>query len=99
MNMRQYGISFLIVIFFSSVTFAQQNQNAAKASTSELTIVPLTKNVYQHISYLQTTSFGLVDCNGLIYINGNEAIVCDTPPDEEQSRQLLDWIKSNHPKV
>jgi len=97
--MRQCGISFLIIIFFSSVIFAQQNQNSAKASTSELTIVPLTKNVYQHISYLQTTSFGLVDCNGLIYINGNEAIVCDTPPDEEQSRQLLDWIKSNHPKV
>lgn len=98
MNMRQYWIILLVGISFFNITYAQQEQDS-KASTSKLSVVPLTKNIYQHISYLQTTSFGLVDCNGLIYINGNEAIVCDTPPDEEQSHQLLDWLKANHPNV
>jgi metallo-beta-lactamase class B len=90
------GVFLLLIIALGHLQ-AQQNEN--KKQDPVISVIPLTKNVYQHISYLQTQDFGLVDCNGIIYINGNEAIICDTPADENQSRQLLQWMKAHYPAV
>jgi metallo-beta-lactamase class B len=96
--MWRYSVGVLVLLIVASVSIhAQQSKN--EKNDAVLSVVPLTKNVYQHISYLQTQDFGLVDCNGLIYINGNEAIICDTPADEKQSHQLLSWMKTHHPQV
>lgn len=64
-----------------------------------LSVVQLTPNVYQHISDLKTETFGNVKCNGLIYINGNEAIICDTPATGPLSAELLNWLEKNHSTV
>ncbi|RYY64030.1 MAG: subclass B1 metallo-beta-lactamase, partial [Chitinophagaceae bacterium] len=49
---------------------------------------------YQHISYLQTESFGKVDCNGMVATHKKEAIVFDTPANEEASKELIQYFKS-----
>jgi metallo-beta-lactamase class B len=64
-----------------------------------LTLIPLSENLYQHISYLESKDFGHVPCNGLIYINDNEAIICDTPPTNQTTEQLLGWMQQVYPKV
>jgi metallo-beta-lactamase class B len=48
---------------------------------------------------MHSEQFGKVMANGLIYINGNEAVIMDTPPTDKQSRELLDWLKKNYKDV
>lgn len=57
-----------------------------------LDIVPLTKNSYLHISYIPFGD-GLFPCNGVVYVNQGEAVVMDTPINNEMSRVLVRWIE------
>jgi len=57
-----------------------------------LSIVRISKHIYQHISYLETKDFGKISCNGMIVTNKNEAIVFDTPVDDRSSSELIEWI-------
>lgn len=52
-------------------------------------------NVYQHITYLQTESFGRVPCNGIIFLNKGEAVVFDTPIDDSTSAELIGWVRDS----
>lgn len=62
--------------------------------SDDLVIIKLSDNVYQHISYLQTESWGKVACNGMIVIEGDEAIIFDTPV-EIDSISESDWLLLN----
>lgn len=66
--------------------------------TEGLTVIQLSKNLYQHISDFEYQS-QIVPCNGLIYISENEAVICDTPVNEEFSQKLLQWMAKKFPKV
>jgi metallo-beta-lactamase class B len=67
--------------------------------SDDLEVIHLSKNSILHISYMETESFGRFTCNGLIYLNGNEAIVFDTPPDSIITKDLLTWFKKNYPDI
>lgn len=93
------SLSLLIISFIATVnSAAAQLVNNEIIISDGLSVIRLNDNLYQHISNLQIDS-GKVKCNGLIYINQNEAIICDTPTNEKFSRQLLDWFSKNHPGV
>ncbi|MBA4057502.1 MAG: subclass B1 metallo-beta-lactamase, partial [Marivirga sp.] len=68
--------------FEDSIVFQSEN----------LTIRRISNHIYQHISFLNTESFGRVPCNGMLVVNGNEAIVFDTPADNESSQELIDHV-------
>ncbi len=51
-----------------------------------------------HISYLTTNDFGKVECNGMIYLMGDEAIVFDTPTNDQAAAELINWIQSDQNK-
>ncbi len=57
-----------------------------------LKIEKISDNIYRHISYLETESYGKVSCNGMVYLNGNDALVFDTPTNDKASAELIDWI-------
>lgn len=59
-----------------------------------LTIQPLTPHTYQHISWLQTESFGRVPCNGMVVADSGEAVVFDTPVDNASSEELIAWVEN-----
>lgn len=63
-----------------------------KSATLEL--IKLSAHVYQHISYLQTDTFGKVACNGMVVINQGEVVVYDTTPDDASSAELISVISS-----
>lgn len=67
-------------------------------SSETLKVEQLSKNIYRHISYLQTEDYGKVGCNGMIYFNKNEAIVYDTPTKNSVSLELINWIENNQEK-
>lgn len=62
-------------------------------TSDNLKIKSLSENVFIHISYLSTNDFGKVDCNGMIYLKGDEAIVFDTPTNDGAAAELINWIQ------
>lgn len=83
---------FLFLIFIFLFTSCKSQKNSIAYSSETLKIIPVSENSYIHISYLETDDFGKVACNGLIFINNNEAAVFDTPTNSEVSMELIKWI-------
>lgn len=59
-----------------------------------LKINQLTEHTFQHVTYLQTESFGKVACNGMIVIADGEAIIFDTPNTDTESKELIEWVEN-----
>jgi metallo-beta-lactamase class B len=60
--------------------------------SDKLLVKQLSPNVYQHITFLNSESFGKVSCNGMIVLDKNEALVFDTPSTNEDSEELLTFL-------
>lgn len=58
-----------------------------------LEISKISDSVYVHVSYLKTQDWGLVPCNGAIYISGGEAVVFDTPVSDDAAEELIRWVR------
>jgi len=61
--------------------------------STNLRVEKLTKNTYRHISYLSTEDFGKVSCNGMIVKDEKEALIVDTPTNDADSKELIDWVE------
>lgn len=57
-----------------------------------LSIYKISEHVYEHTSFMDAKEFGKVSCNGMVVVHGGEAIVFDTPADDETSRRLIEWV-------
>jgi metallo-beta-lactamase class B len=60
--------------------------------SNKLIVKQLSPNIYQHITFLDSDSFGKVSCNGMIVLDKNEALVFDTPSTNEDSEELLTFL-------
>ncbi|SKB43151.1 subclass B1 metallo-beta-lactamase [Daejeonella lutea] len=60
--------------------------------SDNLIIRKLSRNVYEHTSFLNTNTFGRVSCNGMIVSNKQEAVVFDTPSTNSDSEELLRFL-------
>jgi len=65
--------------YFEVSTGTRITEKDPSHQSQTLTIQKVTDHVYQHISYLNTDSFGKVACNGMVVFAKNEAIIFDTP--------------------
>lgn len=83
------------MIMVSATSYGQATVPVSK----DLLIETITPNTLECISYMHDATFGRVACNGLIYINGKEALVIDTPPSDKLSKKLLDWFAVTYPGV
>jgi metallo-beta-lactamase class B len=61
----------------------------------DIEVEKINDNLYLHRSWLQTQSFGKVECNGLVLISQGQALVIDTPTTEALSQVLIDWLKKD----
>ncbi|WP_439648983.1 subclass B1 metallo-beta-lactamase [Desertivirga xinjiangensis] len=59
-----------------------------------LSITQISPHVYLHTSFLQIESFGKVPCNGIIVVNGNQAVVFDSPADDVSAEELISFLTS-----
>lgn len=94
--MRKLFLILSLLLVYTVTIHAQAQKELIKIS-DDLEIIPLTDKSFIHVSYVTYPSFGRVACNGLLYMNQNEAVVMDTPPNDEISEQLLDWISEEFP--
>ncbi|MGM5470345.1 subclass B1 metallo-beta-lactamase [Flavobacteriaceae bacterium LMO-SS05] len=58
-----------------------------------LIITQISKNAFEHTSFIQTQDFGNVPSNGLIVSDHGEALVFDTPTNDESSAALIQWLR------
>lgn len=91
MNRRTQLILILLSVFFGCNT----QQEIAVYNSTNLKVEQLTKNTFRHISFLSTEDFGKVSCNGMIVIDGGEALIIDTPTNDNESKELLEWVEKN----
>jgi metallo-beta-lactamase class B len=90
-------MKFLFTLLITLYSFTSLAQGKIVVSEN-LEILPLSPNSFIHISFIEYKG-SKVPCNGLVYMNGNEAVVMDTPTDDSVSNELLDWMKKQYPQV
>ena len=78
---------------FLLTLLAMLKVQAQQHHSENLEIKKLRNQVYLHVSYLQTESFGKVACNGMVVINQGKAVVFDTPTSTIGSLELIKWVK------
>jgi glyoxylase-like metal-dependent hydrolase (beta-lactamase superfamily II) len=66
----------------------------ANKEVSELEVTKLADDVYQHTSYKEVGSYGMVGASGLIVIDGVNAHIIDTPWTIKDTKKLVAWIES-----
>ncbi|HTN08405.1 subclass B1 metallo-beta-lactamase [Agriterribacter sp.] len=76
-------------------TGASLNDSSIVYKTDNLIITRLSNHTYAHTSFLNTNDFGRVPCNGMVVVNANEAIIFDTPSDDESSGELINFLMNN----
>jgi len=84
---------FCIIFAFSNCSKEEENQRII--ISDEIEVIRLSKNAYVHISSLEVHPWGKVDTNGLIFVDGNEAFLFDTPWNDEQTEILVNWINDS----
>lgn len=82
---------FLVVLF---VFIVCQKTVLAFDKLPGLKIDKLEDNIYLHRSYEIYDGFGLVESNGLVFIEDKGAFIIDTPASAEDTKQLVSWLKT-----
>ena len=94
----------ILIMLLTAFSYANLNAQIDNSDSNEskiekevyksetLLINRISKYVYQHISFLNTKNFGKVPCNGMVVAYKNEAIIFDTPTDNETSCELINWV-------
>ncbi|MDR2918409.1 MAG: subclass B1 metallo-beta-lactamase [Tannerella sp.] len=83
---------YLLTISSILINCIQANDKKEVYKSETLSINRISEHVYEHISYLDTESYGKVSCNGMIISSNNEAVVFDTPTNDTTSLELINWI-------
>ena len=81
-----------ILILLISINSIFSNEIVYKSSNIE--IIKISDNIFQHISYLETEKWGRVSCNGMIFKSNDECVVFDTTPNDSSSLELINVIDS-----
>lgn len=76
-------LTFIVAVIALPV-FAQKDK--------PLEISEIAQGVYLHTSFKQIEGYGLVDSNGLIVVDADQAYIIDTPWSEDDTESLLSWI-------
>lgn len=64
-------------------------------NAQQVLLKQLSENTFVHTSYLQTDDFGHVPCNGLVVRNGQQALIFDTPTDDQSAKELIRLVQDS----
>ncbi|WP_299769489.1 subclass B1 metallo-beta-lactamase [uncultured Dokdonia sp.] len=88
-----YTCSILCVISLVLTSCIGGNKFDPDAYVRPIEIVKLSENHYQYISYLKLKQSDYYPCNGYVYISEGEAIVFDTPVNDNDAKLLIDFVQ------
>ncbi|MDP4207915.1 MAG: subclass B1 metallo-beta-lactamase [Bacteroidota bacterium] len=87
----------IVFILIGSIYYNGFSQNDYKRIniSKDITLIKLSENAYVHVSYADLPKFGRFPSNGLIFINGSDAFLFDTPVTDSLTMDLVSWIKDS----
>ncbi|WP_299247590.1 subclass B1 metallo-beta-lactamase [uncultured Aquimarina sp.] len=90
---KQYlkSITYVLLVFFISCKPKEESNLIVISDNLKLTKV--NDHSYVHISKVFLDNGKQYACNGLIYMNEDEAFVFDTPANDVASEQLINWLQ------
>lgn len=71
--------------------FSQQVYKTIKVS-KDIELIKISDHAYIHVSYLDMPKYGRISANGLIFINGYEAFLFNSPWTDSLTNDLYVWI-------
>lgn len=63
--------------------------------SDDIALHPIAPGVWVHTTYHDLPNYGRVPANGLLVVDGQEAILIDLPWTDEQTAALFDWVAQN----
>lgn len=81
----------LFAILIYPIVLGQTKPESIKIS-DDIHLIKLSTNAYIHVSESFVNGYGNVEANGLIFINGKEALLFDTPWNEKQTSVLINYL-------
>lgn len=93
-NVARRIIQCLSLLIAFATVFGCHSENETYQSET-LVIRKISDHVYQHVSFLESESFGKVPCNGMVIYDNDEAVIFDTPSDENTSVELIKWVENS----
>jgi len=86
-------------VFGLGVTAYGQSDNERVRLSDDVEVRQLAEGVWRHTTYFDIEGFENVPANGLIVIDGKNAIMIDLPWTDEQTGVLFDWVVKEHGAV
>ena len=63
--------------------------------SDDILLEKINNGVWVHTTYVSSPKWGTIPANGIVVIDGQHAVVVDTPWTDRQTEILFDWIESN----
>jgi len=74
--------------------FSQPHYQTIRVS-NDIEVIKISDNAYVHVSYWDVPRYGRIPSNGLIFIQGNEAFLFDSPMTDLLTIALVSWMKDS----
>ena len=91
--MRIKNLPLFVPIFLMISWFGCSQDKSTIYDSPSLKVKKISEHAFIHTSFLETKDYGKVPCNGMVLISDNEAVVLETPVDDEVSEELIKWIE------
>lgn len=63
--------------------------------SEDIVLIEIEKNFYVHKTWYDFPDFGRFSSNGLLFIKNNKALLIDTPNTNEQTEELVNYLKDS----
>lgn len=83
-----------VALLFSISPLCGTAQNDIKVS-EDISLKRLSDRTYMYTAIAEINGFGTVPCNGLVILDGAEALLVDTPMDDAQTETLVNWVSDS----
>jgi metallo-beta-lactamase class B len=85
-------ILLLLIVLLQFTGFSQEN---VIRISENIELIKISPNAFIHVSYSNLPSFGRVAANGLLFVNGGEALLFDTPWTDSLTMDLVSFIRDS----
>lgn len=92
--MIKKGIVLLVFGLIGIVPLHSQHQSKILID-NDIQLIPLQDSIYVHVTWHQLDNFGRFQSNGLILIKNGQALMIDTPMDNDKTERLTKYLKDS----
>ncbi len=94
MTNTKFRVIFILLFLISISSFLSAQETEIKIN-DQIKLIKLNDFFYAHVTLFDLPDFGTFASNGLIFVKNGKAVLIDTPNDDTQTKQLLDYLKND----